>query len=147
MAQVLTIYFVLALYTIITFPFLFAIMFGDSGHGIIMALFGLYMVVCENSLQRKKIDNEIWNIFFAGRYVILLMGCFSMYTGLMYNDIFSKSVNIFGSTWSINYTQETVMHASELTLNPTTDFSQSPYFFGIDPAWQAGTKFWLRSLF
>lgn len=116
-------------------------MFGDSGHGMVMALFGFYMVVCENSLQKKRIDNEIWNIFFAGRYIILLMGFFSMYTGFVYNDIFSKSMNIFGSTWSVNYTASTVMHNPELTLNPTTDFTQYPYFIGIDPAWQVRFNF------
>ncbi|XP_062559206.1 V-type proton ATPase 116 kDa subunit a 1-like isoform X4 [Armigeres subalbatus] len=124
-------------YTIITFPFLFAVMFGDLGHGAIMALFGLWMVLKEKPLAAKKTDNEIWNIFFGGRYIIFLMGVFSMYTGFVYNDIFSKSLNVFGSSWSINYNTSTVMSNKALQLNPASqDYSGIPYPIGLDPVWQ-----------
>uniref|UniRef100_A0A1Y1MG49 V-type proton ATPase subunit a n=2 Tax=Photinus pyralis TaxID=7054 RepID=A0A1Y1MG49_PHOPY len=124
-------------YTIITFPFLFAIMFGDAGHGLLMTLFGLWMILKEKPLAAKKIDSEIWNIFFGGRYIIFLMGAFSMYTGMMYNDIFSKSFNIFGSAWKIHYNSSVIYDEIEMTLNPSTsDYSGSPYTFGLDPVWQ-----------
>lgn len=46
-------------YTIITFPFLFAIMFGDLGHGTLMALFAGWMILKEKQLIAQKIDNEV----------------------------------------------------------------------------------------
>ena len=39
-----------AVYTIATFPFLFAVMFGDAGHGVIMLAFALFLVFKEDSL-------------------------------------------------------------------------------------------------
>mgnify|MGYP005983756495 CR=1 FL=1 len=125
-----------ALYTIITFPFLFAVMFGDLGHAIIMACFGGYLVLAEKKIQRKKITSEIFSIFFAGRYIILLMGFFSMYTGFVYNDIFSKSMNIFGSSWFVNLNEEEALETDELSLDPRFDYEGTPYFIGLDPAWQ-----------
>ncbi|KAK7583962.1 hypothetical protein V9T40_004925 [Parthenolecanium corni] len=124
-------------YTIITFPFLFAVMFGDLGHGFLMATFAAWMVWKEKPLQAKKTDNEIWNIFFGGRYIILLMGMFSMYTGLIYNDCFSKSINVFSSHWKTNFNYTFTASHPELSLEPnSTDYLGTPYPFGIDPIWQ-----------
>uniref|UniRef100_A0A8C8IHP9 V-type proton ATPase subunit a n=1 Tax=Oncorhynchus tshawytscha TaxID=74940 RepID=A0A8C8IHP9_ONCTS len=127
-------------YTIITFPFLFAVMFGDLGHGMVMACFALWMVLTEKSHKRKRSDNEIWTMFFEGRYIILMMGLFSVYTGLIYNDCFSKSLNIFGSGWSVRamFTDqnETLQTNTLLILDPNVSgVFVGPYPFGIDPIW------------
>nr|XP_033324009.1 V-type proton ATPase 116 kDa subunit a isoform X1 [Megalopta genalis] len=125
-------------YTIITFPFLFAVMFGDTGHGLIMFLFGGWMILNEKGLAAKKTDNEIANIFFGGRYIIFLMGLFSMYTGFIYNDVFSKSLNVFGSYWKISYNYSTINSNANLQLNPSNkdEYYQIPYPIGMDPVWQ-----------
>lgn len=128
-----------ALYTIITFPFLFAVMFGDVGHAFIMLLFGAYMCIFEKKLEAKRISSEVWQIFFGGRYIILLMGLFSIYTGFIYNDIFSLSMNIFGTNWVDavdRITLEKVNKDEYMELNPSLDSETVPYPFGVDPIWQ-----------
>uniref|UniRef100_A0A3Q4BQ91 V-type proton ATPase subunit a n=1 Tax=Mola mola TaxID=94237 RepID=A0A3Q4BQ91_MOLML len=135
-------------FTIITFPFLFAVMFGDLGHGLIMALFAYWMVLYENNRKLKNTRNEIWNTFFEGRYIILMMGLFSIYTGLIYNDCFSKSLNIFGSGWSVKamftakvWKLEDVHGNSLLTLDPNiTGVFNGPYPLGIDPIWNLASN-------
>lgn len=59
-----------------------------------------------------------------------------MYTGLIYNDVFSKSLNLFGSSWKIGYDNSTVMSNKELQLDPKYHFVNSSYPFGMDPVWQ-----------
>ncbi|KAL8182944.1 UNVERIFIED_CONTAM: V-type proton ATPase 116 kDa subunit a isoform 3 [Gekko kuhli] len=127
-------------YTIITFPFLFAVMFGDVGHGLLMFLFALWMVLNENRPGMKKVENEIWQMFFEGRYLILLMGAFSIYTGFVYNECFSKATTIFPSGWSV---ATMVNHSGwsldldtppVLALDPNiSGVFKGPYPFGIDP--------------
>ncbi|KAM9210157.1 V-type proton ATPase 116 kDa subunit a 1 isoform 3-T4 [Dugong dugon] len=127
-------------YTVITFPFLFAVMFGDFGHGVLMTLFAVWMVLRESRILSQKNENEMFSTVFSGRYIILLMGVFSIYTGLIYNDCFSKSLNIFGSSWSVrpmfisNWTEETLRGNPVLQLDPAVPgVFGGPYPFGIDP--------------
>ncbi|XP_034448408.1 V-type proton ATPase 116 kDa subunit a isoform X1 [Hippoglossus hippoglossus] len=138
-------------YTIITFPFLFAVMFGDLGHGVLMTCAALYLVLRERRLMADKNDNEMFSMVFAGRYIILLMGIFSVYTGIIYNDCFSKSLNVFGSGWSVrpmfdarvggNWTVETLEGNKVLQLDPSIDgVFRGPYPIGIDPIWNIATN-------
>ncbi|XP_020028056.1 V-type proton ATPase 116 kDa subunit a 3 [Castor canadensis] len=135
-------------YTIITFPFLFAVMFGDVGHGLLMFLFALAMVLAEDRPAVKAAQNEIWQTFFGGRYLLLLMGLFSVYTGFIYNECFSRATVIFPSGWSVaamanqSGWNDTYLSQNPLfTLNPNvTGVFLGPYPFGIDPIWSLATN-------
>ncbi|KAJ2998335.1 hypothetical protein NUW58_g351 [Xylaria curta] len=89
-----------ALPAIVTFPFLFAVMFGDLGHAFIMLAAALAMIYWERPL--KKVTFELFAMIYYGRYIALVMAIFSLFTGLIYNDIFSKSLTLFDSAWEWN---------------------------------------------
>jgi V-type H+-transporting ATPase subunit a len=111
------------LFTIISFPFLFALMFGDLGHGAIMTAFAAWMCIKERALARYARD-EMFGMIYHGRYIILLMGIFSMYAGFLYNDIFSRSMHIWHSGWAWGDIKEG---------QPTEAKQVGVYPIGIDP--------------
>jgi V-type H+-transporting ATPase subunit a len=102
-----------ALPVIITFPFLFAVMFGDFGHAVIMLSAALAMIYWEKPL--KKVSFELFAMVYYGRYIALVMAVFSIFTGLIYNDVFSKSMTLFDSAWEwdvpADYTTGNAIHA------------------------------------
>jgi len=66
------------------------------------------------------------------------MGVFSIYAGIVYNDVFSKSLNIFGSSWKVNMTdKELQSHHNEMLVPNQVNghYYQTPYPVGVDPIW------------
>jgi V-type H+-transporting ATPase subunit a len=74
---------------------------------------------------------------FDGRYAILLMSIFSIYTGLLYNECFSVPMNWFGAS-------KYVCDPNDPTASTTCDSAyktglvnngDGAYAFGVDPIW------------
>ncbi|KAG0229756.1 H(+)-transporting V0 sector ATPase subunit a [Actinomortierella wolfii] len=124
------------LFTIISFPFLFAVMFGDVGHAILVTIAGICLVLNERKLSQVK--GEMFEMVFSGRYIVLLMGLFSIFTGMMYNDIFSKSLPLFQTGWKFNipddYDGKSVVQAE------STGYT---YPFGLDYSWHGAENYLL----
>ncbi|KAG6016384.1 H(+)-transporting V0 sector ATPase subunit a [Claviceps pusilla] len=118
----------------VTFPFLFAVMFGDFGHAIIMLSAALAMIYWEKSL--KKVSFELFAMIFYGRYIALVMAVFSIFTGLIYNDVFSKSMTLFPSAW--HYPRPEHFEPGQ-TIVAELNNNGYRYPFGLDWAWH-GTE-------
>ncbi|KAH3756230.1 vacuolar proton ATPase [Pelomyxa schiedti] len=112
-----------AVFSIITFPFLFAIMFGDAGHALIMLCAALAFIYFEKPLSKMKL-NDILDMLFGGRYVLLLMAIFSIFTGLIYNDVFGLGIDLLGTAWHYDEGANSWVRGERI------------YEFGIDPLWK-----------
>lgn len=115
---------------LITFPFLFACMFGDIGHGAIMAAGAAWLIYKERGTMGSSTmgrGNEVVEMAFGGRYVLLLMGLFSIYTGLIYNDCFSKPLPLFPSMFYYPPGKSAAERTSPSYVYP----------LGLDPKWVA----------
>lgn len=55
-----------AVYTVVTFPFLFAVMFGDWGHGICLLLGALVLIARESKLSSQVSITIDISCFFGG---------------------------------------------------------------------------------
>ncbi|XP_010437006.2 PREDICTED: V-type proton ATPase subunit a3 [Camelina sativa] len=120
-------------FTIVTFPFLFAVMFGDWGHGICILLATMYLILREKKLSSQKLG-DIMEMAFGGRYVILMMSLFSIYTGLIYNEFFSIPYPLFAPS-AYDCRDASCSEATTIGLIKVRD----TYPFGLDPVWH-GTR-------
>ncbi|CAH1451990.1 unnamed protein product [Lactuca virosa] len=119
-----------AVYTVITFPFLFAVMFGDWGHGICLLIGALVLIAREGKLSTQKLGSFM-EMLFGGRYVLLLMSIFSIYCGLIYNEFFSVPYHIFGAS-AYRCRDPSCSDAYTVGLIKYRD----AYPFGVDPSWR-----------
>ena len=108
-----------ALFTIITFPLQFGIMFGDIGHGTLHLLCAMALW-CIPSLANHKVIRK-------ARYMYLLMALFAIFCGSLYNEVFSIPLNLFGSCY------EAQKGEGDGYIGCRKPGCTYPW--GIDPAW------------
>merc|ERR1712203_111871 len=117
-----------ALLTVVTFPFIFGMMYGDVGHGGLLLLTGIFLVMKGEQFRFTQ------PAIFGARYLVLSLGIFATFAGFMYNDFFSIGLPIFSSRW------EDLDGDGEFTPKAGFDDTNSgdgygPYPFGLDWAW------------
>jgi V-type H+-transporting ATPase subunit a len=114
-----------AVFAIATFPFLFGIMFGDVGHGLLLLLGALAMLAFERRLLRLHKDElGQFGTIFRARYLVLLMAICSIYCGFLYNEFFAIPMNLQYTQWS---------------PNPPSHYwvkGNATFPFGVDPIWK-----------
>jgi len=114
-----------AIWTIITFPWLFGIMYGDIGHGIMIAVAAALMILYENKFLGTK-QNEIVEMVFGARWLLFLMGLFAIYIGFIYNDTFGMMLEFspsrykFPDQWE-HFRHDEIEEYQVLGLNGTLD--------------------------
>ena len=114
------------LFTIITFPFLFGIMFGDIGHGFLLLLLSLYIEINCNAIKESK---SILKDLVKYRYILLLMGFFSFFCGIIYNDFMAIPLSVFKSCYINDKNQEKAIKKDGCT-----------YPIGMDPKWYSSSN-------
>jgi len=111
-----------AVYTIVSFPFLFGVMYGDIGHGSVLLAVSVFLLAFGETLASRF---EALKDLVEFRYMLFLMAFFSVFCGVMYNDFFSIPLNLFDSC----YSEKTGIRKDPNCVYPV----------GIDPIWY-GTK-------
>ena len=113
-----------AIFNIVFFPFLFGIMFGDIGHGIIVFLFAMYLIYYNNIINSKS-GESVFKLLTKFRYFLLLLSICSIYCGFLYNEFMSVPLSLHDSCY------ETDPSNSRLAIKK----NGCNYPFGMDPKW------------
>lgn len=109
-----------SIFGIITFPFLFGVMFGDIGHGFMLFMVGVALCLFAEPLKNSSLAGIA-----QVRYLIVLMGLFATWNGICYNDFMSLPIEL-GTCYDIVTRGDT--RTAELRDNCV-------YSVGFDPTW------------
>ena len=130
-----------ALFTAATFPFLFGVMYGDVGHGTFLLLTGLFLVWNEEKTESGPKPDELTGGLHTARYMLLMMGFFAVYAGLVYNDCFSLGLNLFGSRWHFDGQEDGEVEEGDVAeLIAEFGSDDAVYPFGLDPMWHVASN-------
>ncbi len=121
-----------ALFTIVSFPFLFGVMYGDMFHGFMLLLFGGFLTLFNDKLK----DSALGGLC-AARYILFMMGIFAFFCGMCYNDF--ASIPIWGSTCFSDIRDPFVPEPGTETPESIQRFwdlkDNCVYSIGVDPVW------------
>lgn len=110
-------------------------MFGDMGHGLVLFLVGIILTLFDGVIRTKM---PAMSGLLTLRYLILLMGLFAFYCGIIYNDYMAIPVWLFGSCYDLH---EDASHPTGPHQHPALKITYKEdcvYPFGIDPSWYLG---------
>ena len=113
-----------AIFNIVFFPFLFGVMFGDIGHGIIIFLFAMYLIFYNQRIN-SKMGSSILKFISKFRYFLLLLSINSIYCGLLYNEFMSVPLSMHDTCY--------VRDPQDPKKGKKKDKCNFP--FGMDPKW------------
>ena len=118
------------LFSIISFPFMFGVMFGDIGHGLLLSLLGIYLVLKSDEILRLYPSMKT---LVKVRYLFLFLGMFAFYNGWIYDDFFSMPLGIFGSCYDNVRNENTGKLEAVRRKNCV-------YPIGMDPKWYVASN-------
>ena len=113
-----------AIFNIVFFPFLFGVMFGDIGHGIIIFLFAMYLIYYNKRIISKN-GTSLLKLLSKFRYFLLLLSINSIYCGFLYNEFMSVPLSLHDSCYERD--------PQDLSKGKKKDNCNFP--FGMDPKW------------
>ena len=73
-------------------------MFSDLGHGFIVFAIGCILCLMADRLK----ESPAGELLAYGRYFVLLIGFFSMYVGIIFNEFFAMPLNMFSSCFYLD---------------------------------------------
>ena len=128
-----------SVFAVVTFPFLFGIMFGDIGHGFVLFLVGAVLCLLSDVIRAKAPGMEA---VLGMRYILLLMGLFATFAGLIYNDFMAIPLWIWDSCYEMVEIHNESHHDPHYEGIPIKAVYKPNcvYPVGIDPVWHLGTN-------
>jgi len=128
-----------AVFTTISFPFIFGMMYGDIGHGTLLFLFGVFLVMKGDAFKYSQ------PVLFMIRYMVLAMGFFAVFAGFMYNDLFAMALPLFKTRFHADPQATGTTDCPQCVgwipnHDPPSEDPDGPYPFGLDWAWEGSSN-------
>lgn len=107
----------------ISFPFEFGVMFGDLGHGFMILLAASLVCMYPDHVHRAGLGGLA-----KIRYMLLLMGVFATFMGMMYNDMMSIPIQFLDSCYHGKHLAEDCVYSFGLDWKWYSAHNELNYF-------------------